>query len=38
MRVPATNLDGKPIGEIDLTRSVSGRATVNGQLVVATGR
>ena len=35
MRVQATDLDGQPIGEIDLGRTDSGRATVNGQPVVA---
>lgn len=35
MRVVATDLDGQPIGEVDLDRTNSGRATVNGQPVVA---
>ena len=36
MQVAATDLDGQPQGEIDLGRSAAGRATVNGQLVIAT--
>jgi hypothetical protein len=36
MQVAATDLDGQPLGEIDLVRSAEGRATVNGQLVIAT--
>jgi hypothetical protein len=35
MRVPTTNLDGYPLDEVDLTRSTDGRATVNGQAVIA---
>ncbi len=35
MRVPATDLDGHPLGEVDLTRSAEGRAAVNGQPVIA---
>ncbi len=34
MRVPTTDLDGYPLGEVDLTRSADGRATVNGQAVI----
>ena len=36
MQVAATDLDGQPLGEIDFARSAEGRATVNGQLVIAT--
>jgi len=35
MRVPTTDLDGYPLDEVDLTRSDDGRATVNGQVVIA---
>lgn len=35
MYVAATNLDGHPLGEVDLSRSVDGRATVNAQVVLA---
>ena len=35
MRVSTTDLDGYPLGEVDLTRSADGRATVNGQAVIA---
>jgi hypothetical protein len=35
MRITATDLDGHPLGEVDLARSVDGRATVNGELVLA---
>ena len=35
MRVPATNFDGLPIGEIDLTQSADGRAVVNGHVILA---
>jgi hypothetical protein len=35
MRVAATNFDSHPLGEVDLTGSVDGRATVNGQVIVA---
>ncbi len=35
MRVVATDLDGHPLGELDLTRSADGRASVNGQPVIA---
>ena len=35
MYVAATDLDGHPLGEVDLSRSVDSRATVNDQLVLA---
>ena len=35
MRIRATDLDGHPLGEVDLTRSADGRATVDGQAVLA---
>jgi hypothetical protein len=35
MRITATDLDSHPLGEVDLTRSADGRATVNGQAVLA---
>jgi hypothetical protein len=35
MYVAATDLDGYPLGEVDLSRSADGRATVNDQLVLA---
>lgn len=36
MRVAATNLDGQPLGDVDLARSEDGRATVNDQAVLST--
>ena len=35
MRIVATNFDGQMLGEVDLSRSADGRATVNGQAVLA---
>jgi hypothetical protein len=35
MRVLTTNLDGHPLGEVDLTQVTNGHATVNGQVVLA---
>lgn len=35
MRVLASNIDGLPIGEIDLTQSADGRAVVNDQVILA---
>ena len=35
MYVAATDLDGHPLGEVDLSRSTNGRATVNDPLVLA---
>ena len=36
MLVTATDLDGQPLGEIDLVRSADGHAVVNGQAVIST--
>jgi hypothetical protein len=35
MHVAASDLDGHPLGEVELTRSTDGRAMVNGQAVLA---
>jgi hypothetical protein len=35
MYIPATDLDGHPLGEVDLMRSSDGRAVVNSQAVLA---
>jgi hypothetical protein len=35
MRVPASDMDGQPLGEIELTQSADGRAVVNGQVILA---
>jgi hypothetical protein len=35
MQITATDLDGHSLGEVDLARSADGRATVNGQVVLA---
>jgi hypothetical protein len=35
MYVAATDLDGHSLGEVDLSRSVHGRATINDQVVLA---
>lgn len=35
MRIVATDFDGHSLGEVELTRSADGRATLNGQAVVA---
>jgi hypothetical protein len=35
MRIVATDYDGHSLGEVDLTRAADGRATLNGQAVVA---
>jgi hypothetical protein len=35
MRVPASDMDGQPLGEIELTQSTDGRAVVNGQVILA---
>jgi hypothetical protein len=35
MRVSTTDLDGYPLGQVDLTRSGDDCATVNGQAVIA---
>jgi hypothetical protein len=35
MNVAATDLDGHPLGEVDLSRSADGRATVNDRVVLA---
>jgi hypothetical protein len=35
LRVAATDLDGQPLGEVELALSVDGHLTVNGQTVVA---
>ncbi len=35
MLIPATDLDGRPLGTVELTRRADGRAGVNGQPVIA---
>ena len=35
MHVQASDLDGQALGEVDLARSADGRATVNGEKVLA---
>ena len=36
MRVAATNLDGQPLGDVELARSADGQMTVNGRRVLST--
>lgn len=35
MHVAATDLDGHPLGDVDLTRSADGRAMIDNQIVLA---